>query len=203
MKVTELIHQSCVAGRRVRVLAKRIADLLPANATVLDVGCGDGILARVIRDQRPDLTMAGLDVLVRGQTAIPVVEFDGNHVPAEDRSFDVVMLVDVLHHTRDPLVLLREAARVGRRHILLKDHTRNGLLAGPTLRFMDTVGNARHGVALPYNYWTQTQWQDALGRLGVDIEVWQSSLDLYPAYVDWIFGRSLHFIALTGVPAAL
>jgi hypothetical protein len=81
--------------------------------------------------------------------------------------------VDVLHHTDDPRVLLR-GARVARRNILIKDHTRNGLFAGPTLRFMDGVGNARFGVALPYNYWTRQQWQDAFRDLDVEVEVWQS-----------------------------
>ena len=41
------------------------------------------------------------------------------------------------------------------RGIVLKDHTRNGLFSGSTLRFMDWVGNARHGVRLPYNYWPE------------------------------------------------
>ena len=67
-----------------------------------------------------------------------------------DASFDVVMFVDVLHHTDDPLLLLQEAQRVGK-IILVKDHFRKGFLAGPTLRFMDWVGNAHHGVVLPYN----------------------------------------------------
>jgi hypothetical protein len=38
---------------------------------------------------------------------------------------------------------------------LIKDHTLNGFLAGLTLRFMDWVGNACYGIALPYHYWSQ------------------------------------------------
>ena len=55
------------------------------------------------------------------------------------------MFVDVLHHTDDPMVLLREAGRVASGFVLIKDHTQNGILAGRRLRFMDWVGNARHG----------------------------------------------------------
>ena len=62
------------------------------------------------------------------------------------------MFVDVLHHTEDPMALLGEAVRVARKTIVVKDHTLNGFLAGPTLHFLDRVGNARHDVALPYNY---------------------------------------------------
>ena len=38
--------------------------------------------------------------------------------------------------------------------LVIKDHTVTGLLARPTLRLMDVVGNAPHGVALTYNYLT-------------------------------------------------
>ena len=197
MSVIARIHGDCVAGRRVQVLAAHLADLLPPGSSVLDVGCGDGSLAKLIGDRRPDVQMRGIDVLVRDQTAIPVEPFDGYHIPAADGAYDVVMFVDVLHHTDDPRVLLREARRVACRNILLKDHTRDGLLAGPTLRFMDGVGNARFGVALPYNYWSRAQWQLAFRELNVEAEVWQSRLGLYPAWANWWFGRSLHFIART------
>ena len=44
------------------------------------------------------------------------------------------MFTDVLHHTSEPKVLLREAMRVARETILVKDHTCDGLFAGATLR---------------------------------------------------------------------
>ena len=46
------------------------------------------------------------------------------------------MFVDVLLHTLDPMILLREAIRVARQTVVIKDHTLDGLLAGPTLRAM-------------------------------------------------------------------
>lgn len=199
MSMMEKIHGGYVANRRIRILAGHLAGLLPPNASVLDVGCGDGALAGLIQNLRPDVRMRGIDVLVRPQTAIPVEPFDGTHIPAADGSYDVVMFVDVLHHTNDPLVLLREARRVARQAVLLKDHILGGFLAGPTLRFMDSVSNARYGVALPYNYWRREQWETAFRELGLKVEVWQDKLGLYPAWANWLFGRSLHFIARAGV----
>jgi SAM-dependent methyltransferase len=149
----------------------------------------------VVAGRGGSLEVHGIDVLVRGETHIPVLPFDGRSIPHPDRSFDVVLFVDVLHHTDDPTLLLREAARVARRCIILKDHTRDGLLAGPTLRFMDRVGNARHGVTLPYNYWPKARWLAAFEQLGLTIEAWHSDLHLYPWWADWMFGRSLHFLA--------
>ena len=188
------LHQKFVYGRRVRVLSAHLAALIPPNARVLDVGCGDGTIDRVILGLRPDVSIEGVDVLVRPKTQIPVHTFDGSTLPFPPASFDLVMFVDVLHHTTDPRVLLRESARVAGR-ILLKDHLRDGFLAAPTLRFMDWVGNAPHGVALPYNYWPESQWNAAFRDLHWKMEEMRSPADLYPAPASWLFGRGLHFIA--------
>jgi SAM-dependent methyltransferase len=198
MSIVERIHERHVYNRRVRVLADRLAEILPRDARVLDVGCGDGLIDRLILDRRPDLQIEGIDVLRRARTHIPVKTFDGQSLPLPPDAVDVVLFVDVLHHTRDIRGLLGEARRVARAHLALKDHLVSGMLARPTLRFMDAVGNARFGVSLPYNYWTRTQWDAAFAELGLTAESWREDLHLYPPWADWLFGRSLHFLALLG-----
>ena len=104
-----------------------------------------------IADKRPDILIDGIDVHLGADAASPVKAFDGKSVPFGNGSFDIVMLVDVLHHTEDPMNLLREAVRVARLAIVIKDHLLQGVFAYSILRFMDWVGNAPHGVAMPYN----------------------------------------------------
>jgi SAM-dependent methyltransferase len=191
----DLVHGGYVHPRRVQVLAERIAELLPRDARVLDVGAGDGRVASLVLAARPDLEIRGIDPLVRGETHIPVDAFDGRRIPHPDKSFDAVTFVDVLHHTDDPTMLLREAVRVARKAIVLKDHLCDEFLAGPTLTLMDWVGNARHGVVLPNNYWTHQRWHDAFGRLGVRVAAWSTELPIYPWPANLVFGRAMHFVA--------
>jgi SAM-dependent methyltransferase len=188
------VHDKFVHTRRVKVLSERLAALIPPKARILDVGCGDGIVAQLIIELRPDVSIEGIDVLVRENTRIPVKYFDGFSIPHPDDSFDVVMFVDVLHHTEDPTVLLREAERVGK-HIVIKDHFQDGFLAHHTLRLMDWVGNAHHGVVLPYNYWPKKRWKSAFDQIGLKIGEINESLGLYPAPVSWFFERQLHYVA--------
>jgi SAM-dependent methyltransferase len=194
MTGTAIFHKTLVEKRRIRILARHFAALMPAKIRALDVGCGDGAIDSLITQLRPDVSIEGIDVLVRPDTRIPVRPFDGTHIPYADDSFDAVMFVDVLHHTIDPLVLLREAQRVAK-VIFIKDHFCEGLFAAQTLRFMDWVGNAHHGVALPYNYWTRGQWKAAFDAFGVRPSREILSLGLYPAPASWVFERGLHFVA--------
>ena len=200
MGLIESVHGRYVHKRRTSVLSSWCSRLIPFNSEVLDVGCGDAQLTRLIAEKRPDISISGIDVHQRPCAAMPVETFDGKSIPYDERKFDVVMFVDVLHHTEQPMTLLQEAFRVARQAVLIKDHLAEGALANATLRLMDWVGNARHGVHLPYNYWTLAQWHHAWHGLGLSIESWETNLRLYPFPVDLILGRSLHFIALLKLP---
>jgi len=201
MSLVRTMHGRLVWDRRVEVLTEQLATLLPPDANVLDVGCGDGTIAAEVMARRPDLTITGIDVLVRPETKIEVTEFDGRTISFGDDSFTAVTFVDVLHHTDDATVLLREASRVASTAVVIKDHLSDGFLAGPTLRAMDWVGNASHGVALPYNYWTTDEWHGAFTEVGLDIEQTVSALGLYAAPMSWVCDRQLHVVwRLTPAP---
>jgi ubiquinone/menaquinone biosynthesis C-methylase UbiE len=187
-------HNSLVFQRRIRVLVGHLAAEIPRNARVLDVGTGDGSIAASIMRARKDIIIDGLDVMVRPSTKIPVARFDGTHIPAADESYDCVMMVDVLHHTLDPAALVREAARVSRHTVLIKDHLLTGLAAGPTLRLMDWIGNRGHDVALPCNYLAQGDWQRIFREIYLKVEHSIEKLNLYPVPLTWLFDRRLHAI---------
>lgn len=189
-------HERLVYGRRVEVLARHLSELLPRDAAVLDVGSGDGLLARRVMDARPDLRITGIDVLARPRAHIRVEIFDGVSLPFAANAFDAAIMVDVLHHASRQDELLREMARVARRRVVIKDHLATGFLAHPTLRFMDWVGNCRHGVALPYAYWSRAQWERGFANAGLRMIEQRERLGLYPWPASLVFERRLHFIAV-------
>lgn len=110
MRLLNWTHDRVVHSWRVEALRRSLAPLVPEGAFVLDVGCGDGLLARRLAESR-GCRVEGTDVLSRPAPHILTTLFDGRHIPDEDNSIDVVMLVDVLHHTDDPGTLLSEARR--------------------------------------------------------------------------------------------
>lgn len=198
MNILEALHDRKILGRRIRVLSEHIAELIPPGASVLDVGCGSGDIDRLIMKGRDDVKISGVDVLVREDTAIPVREYDGHTIPYEENSFNVVMFVDVLHHTQNIEELLSEARRVSRQYVVMKDHTLEGLFSQRRLKFMDWVGNRRFGVSLTYNYYTKEQWFKTFEKVGLSVETWKTELGLYPWPISAVFGSSLHCVARLG-----
>jgi 2-polyprenyl-3-methyl-5-hydroxy-6-metoxy-1,4-benzoquinol methylase len=195
-RLLNAMHDQAVFQRRVRVLSDRLASELPASGSVLDLGCGDGSIARAIMERKPGLTFRGIDVLIRPHTQIPVERFDGESIPAGDGSFDWVTVVDVLHHTDNPGQLLAEAGRVARKGVVIKDHLLERPAAYTTLRLMDWVGNKGHDVRLPYNYLSRAEWMKTLRGAGLEVRNWREKLSLYPFPVGLICDRKLHFIAV-------
>jgi SAM-dependent methyltransferase len=194
-KLVGRAHSSLIFGRRAAVLGDVLGRLVDRGSVILDVGTGDGSIAAKIASKQKDTTIEGIDVLLRPETHIPVQLFDGAAIPYDDDSVDVVSFVDVLHHTENPDQLLSEAARVSRRSVVIKDHLSENRLDYLTLRLMDWVGNAPHGVVLPYNYVSRGVWLERVERAGLEVEVFETDIPLYPWPLSAVFGRSLHFVA--------
>jgi SAM-dependent methyltransferase len=188
-------HEKLVFNRRVRVLVDHIGALVPSGAQMLDVGTGDGQIAKMIAEKQAGAQVQGIDIMLREKTHIPVTLFDGTTIPFDDNSVDVVTFVDVLHHTDDPQRLISEAARVARRAVIIKDHLSENRLDHAILRLMDWVGNAPHGVVLPYNYAPRADWNRWFGAAELTTDVFDTAIPLYPAPASFVFGRKLHFIA--------
>src|SRR5713101_1807127 len=189
-------HHIFVFERRTRVLAEMLAAQIPQRASVLDIGCGDGTIGSLIAQLRPDISIQGVEFFVRPGCKIECHGFDGSSLPFPDASFDVCFFVDVLHHTQDPAILLREAARVSRSFVLLKDHLDENVLDDVTLRFMDWVGNRPHGVVLTYNYQSRKEWVDHFSRCGLEEASWTTRVPLYPPPFSLLVGRGLHYVSL-------
>ena len=190
------IHSVVVMNRRVKRLSIVLSDMFGnGGGSVLDVGCGDGTVALALKSVRNDLKFSGVDILMRPNVAIPTKIYDGINLPYQDREFDYAMIIDVLHHTDDPVAVLSECLRVAKHGVIIKDHILSGFASKKTLRFMDWVGNFGHDVRLPYNYLREEDWREVFLAVGCEPVQWKEKLKLYPVPFTWLFDRSLHFVA--------
>lgn len=151
-------------------LTRILSPYIKSCSSVLDLGASDGRLAAQIvthlRSCSPDIEFTGCDVKIQPTTHIPIVEYDGRHIPFADNSFDCVMLIDVLHHSEDPFQVLTEARRVSRRIVLAKDHYWISKKDFSRLKAVDYLGNMPFEIPLPFRFLTMDAWKDLLQHTG-------------------------------------
>lgn len=189
-----LLHARFVKTRQVRRIVDYLVEVTPEKGYVLDIGCGSGEIARLLMQRKPGLVVHGIDIYVRENTHIPVTAFDGEHLPFQAKSFDVAMMVDVLHHADKQVQITKEAARVAREAVVIKDHMAENAIDRAILKFMDWVGNKSYGVRLPYNYLSLQQWQALFGQVGVGSLQKSHVKGLYPTPFSLLFERHLQVL---------
>jgi ubiquinone/menaquinone biosynthesis C-methylase UbiE len=84
------------------------------DESLLDVGCGNGRVSRVLRDRVAEVHAVDVEMSAEWQDE-PGLSFrvaDGEQLPFEDASFDLVHSKDSLHHMDDPARALAEYRRV-------------------------------------------------------------------------------------------
>jgi methionine biosynthesis protein MetW len=104
------------------------------EGSVLDLGCGDGILLSRLGKKNPgscglDISPEAVKRCAAQGIAAEVFDFSAEALPFPDASFDYVVMLDVLEHVYDPARLLSEAARVSRASLIISVPNFNSLPA--------------------------------------------------------------------------
>jgi glycosyltransferase involved in cell wall biosynthesis len=193
------LYQSKSKNERIERLANQISTLLKPyihneKLKFLDVGCGNMQLSERIALQFPTSYWTCTDVfenipffmlLQEGKCIVNAKKwekyktFNGKELPFEDNSFEVVFLIDVLHHCpEDAVALLKEAKRVGR-IIVIKDHFEYGNYSRQILRLMDWYGNLGKGIYIPKKYFTKYSFTVICNEIGFSEMETKIGLDLY------------------------
>ncbi len=193
-----------VYGSRLRELVRCMIPHVREGDRVLDVGCGRGALRQALLSHPHCPPGVHIDGLERKECVHRLREeqrYAGMAFPHEDRTFDIVILADVLHHDAEPERLLRECIRISKRLVIIKDHQVEGLFAQARLALLDWVANLPYGVPCLYRYLTPLQWKQLWQRHTLVLEHEMTSMRLYPSGLNLIFGGRLHYFAVLRVPS--
>jgi len=119
-----------VARLLMRGFERNLDDLLASTdpASLLDVGCGEGVLTQRWAQRLAPRRVVGIDLddpqlaaewARHGAANLTYVAHRAERLPFADREFDLVTAIEVLEHVPDPERTFAEMARCAARHVLV------------------------------------------------------------------------------------
>jgi 2-polyprenyl-3-methyl-5-hydroxy-6-metoxy-1,4-benzoquinol methylase len=146
--------------------------------SVLDVGCGEGVLTLAWAEALGERPVVGLDLVDpkleeewrrRSRPNLSFVTGQGEELPFEGDQFDLVAAIETLEHVHDPDRTLNEMRRVARRHLLISV-PREPLWRALNLArgaYVSDLGNTPGHV----NHWSKASLTRLLSNHGDVVEV--------------------------------
>jgi len=135
-----------------------IQEHLKKSDSHIEIGSGPGSVLSVMRKE--NYTVDGLDIADNGyrEDLRPIV-YDGEGMPFTDKTYDAALLLTVLHHTSDPDAIIREAARIAKRIVIIEDVYEDRVMEWLTKRF-DSLMNLEF-FNHPHSNRTDSEWQES------------------------------------------
>jgi len=141
---------------RVDPIIASFASVITPHSRIIDIGAGKGFLAQEMAQQF-GARVTLVDVAQYNHTALPLTVCDSRALAFADNSFDYALLSFVLHHSRNPDAILREALRVARQVIVVENDVR-GNLRGAVTRVIDSWPAIRYGTPPCHFTRTRDEW---------------------------------------------
>jgi ubiquinone/menaquinone biosynthesis C-methylase UbiE len=141
---------------------QRLKPFLNHQDSILELGCGLGTVTHYFQQQGFKMIPVDIKNCSVFSQVKPIL-YDGKNLPFKDNSFDVVLLLTVLHHTIDVVSVLTEAKRVGKKVMIIEDIYDNKIQQLLTYGVDSLVNLEFQGH--PHNNRTDAEWQQLFQSL--------------------------------------
>lgn len=138
----------------------------PLGKKILDIGCGDCILAEHLINKGHEVACVDVVDLSLVESIKPII-YNGKNLPFDDQEFDTSLILFVLHHVPNPESVIKEALRTSRTLVVLED-LYTGLIQSKWTNFLDSFTNLEFE-GHPHSNKTDKEWKELFSNLGLKV----------------------------------
>ena len=138
------------------------------KSKILDIGCGSAIIANTFQNFF-DTEVIGVDVVDRRIFPIAFSLTNGKKLRFPDNSFDNVLIAYTLHHSQDPVVLLKEVKRVAKHRIFIYEDLPEDFLSKLICYFHSFSFDKFFGNKNKTTFKTEEQWKEIFKALKLNL----------------------------------
>jgi len=152
-----------------KICEKVIEPGLENGAKVLDVGAGTGLTSDILRSHGYNPTAVDLEANILFD--VPEVNASGTHLPFANRSANLVVSQNALHHYGDyeeQEQAIGEFVRVADK-IIVVETPANNKMHRVIVEFFDRLMNWEWGKQ-PHNYRGENEWCKLLKSMGLEVQ---------------------------------
>lgn len=150
---------------RIKIVISAYGYWLKKDEKVLDLGCGNGIVSSALKEYYL-IDILGCDLKNYLTEDIPFLQIkSGEHLPFANKSFDAILLNDVLHHLpyQKQQSIIRESLRVAKKVLIFE--------AEPTFlaKITDIILNKFHydSLSTPLSFRSKRDWELLFKNLSI------------------------------------
>lgn len=152
--------------KKALIKKKRLFKFYSNEENILDIGSGNCGLNLLIKNAGYQIT--SLDIVNKSvfEDIQPII-YEGQKLPFKDKEFEVVQLITVLHHIKEPEKNIAEALRVGKKLIIMEDIYENELQKYLTFT-ADSINNWEF-LGHPHTNKSDAEWRKLFKNMGLKV----------------------------------
>ena len=203
VSVSDLIRLIC-GGDRLKRITNIIDDLLKKEylkknkrLKILDYGCGSMEISKKLEEKNYIKSIVGSDIFNHSYKSKKLTYISNEKLFKENEKFDVIFVVDVLHHVgiNNAHKIINKLSKLSK-IIIIKDHFEYGFFSRQLLRFVDFYANYGYGVNVPKKYFNKNKWKKTLIKSNSKEIFRKNSFQQHDGLFNLILNKKHHFVSM-------
>ncbi len=165
--------------------------------TILDFGCGSMEISKKLEKLPYVKQIVGVDTYYSKfrTNKMVYIQYD-DFFKKNKKIFDIVIVVDVLHHVGidESHIILKKLSKISK-NLIIKDHFEYGYFSRQLLRFVDFYANYAYDVNIPKKYYDFNSWNKIIKKSFLKEMEIIKNFQQHDGLFNFILNKKHHFVS--------